>query len=270
MLVIRIVNSCKFLLRPQWLSHVLAPTSSATVCTSSAKLGATYIPDKTLQEMPKDFKENPELRPMYPPKARLLIFPDTWFQAFYQFTGVTGPYLLVGGLSLFIIQKELLGAQHEMIVFLSRLALFVYLGRKFGTYFARWAEYDVQDLEKYRDDRVNQHLNLMKNSVATSGQKIKCYSTVVPMVYEAKRENVALQLEVEYRKRLVAAHKEVKKRLDYMVDIVGVRREFQRRNLIDWVVNEVKKSITPERERETLQSCLVHLKQIADRSQLLV
>lgn len=60
------------------------------------------------------------------------------------------------------------------------------------------------------------------------------------MIAEAKRENVQLQLEADYRRRLTKAHAEVKRRLDYMADLEDAKRRFQRRYMIDWIVDQVR------------------------------
>ncbi|CDW57628.1 Mt ATP-synt B domain containing protein [Trichuris trichiura] len=224
-------------MRPFWLVQ-----QSRGISTSCCLRGATWIPETPLQEMPKDFKENPErdivnfphpVRQMFPPKTRLGFIPDSWFNAFYDITGVTGPYLLTGGLVLFIVQKEMLGPSHEMVILGTRIALIVFLARKFGHY----------------DCKV----------------KIDAYKAIVPMIYDAKRENLALQLEADYRHRLAFAHAEVKKRLDYMADVVAVKRKYQARNMVDWIVKEVVKAITPELEKATLQQCIQRLQELSGR-----
>ncbi|KAK6053296.1 hypothetical protein COOONC_09199, partial [Cooperia oncophora] len=58
-----------------------------------------WFAPKPLPEVPKDYKEHPDrdlvnypypARPMYPPKTRLLMMPDSWFTPFQKVTGVSG------------------------------------------------------------------------------------------------------------------------------------------------------------------------------------
>merc|ERR1712071_163315 len=50
------------------------------------------------------------------------------------------------------------------------------------------------------------------------------------MIFDAKHENVALQLEAAYRENLVMVHQEVKKRLDYQVEIQNVQRNMEQKH----------------------------------------
>ena len=73
--------------------------------------GKEWHAPEPLPEVPKDFKEHPDrdlvflfiffsrkfqvnypypARPMYPPKTRMLMFPDSWFTPFQKVTGVSG------------------------------------------------------------------------------------------------------------------------------------------------------------------------------------
>ncbi|KRX94944.1 ATP synthase subunit b, mitochondrial [Trichinella pseudospiralis] len=255
----------------------LSPMYARMISNSAFLKGATYIPDKVLQEMPAGFKENPErdvvnfphpVRLMYPPKTRLGFIPDSWFNALYDITGVTGPYILTGGLVLLILQKELLGSSHEMVVLFVRIAFFVYVGRKFGSLVARWAEAGLVEEENKQQEFLKNRLKTLHSSVAECSKKIESYKALVPMIYEAKRENIALQIEADYRQRLAVAHKNVKQRLDYMVDSAALKRKYQRKNMLDWVVNEVKKSITAQQEKAMMTQCIDRLKELSQRKNL--
>mgnify|MGYP005984266105 FL=1 len=86
------------------------------------------------------------------------------------------------------------------------------------------------------------------------------------MLIQAKRENVALQLEAAYRNRLLAAYEEVKKRLDYQVEKQNIERRIGQKNLVDWVVKKVKASITPDQEKQNIDSCIVALGALASKA----
>ncbi|VEN55831.1 unnamed protein product [Callosobruchus maculatus] len=66
------------------------------------------------------------------------------------------------------------------------------------------------------------------------------------MLVAAKRENVALQLEDEFRKRQVQVHKEVLKRLNYHVAVSLVNKRIMHKNLVQWVQKEVLAALSPE------------------------
>merc|ERR1719318_1772485 len=82
----------------------------------------------------------------------------------------------------------------------------------------------------------------------------------IPMLYTAKRENLGLQLEAEYRERQQKVYSEVKRRLDYQVNTDNVKRRVEQQHMVNWIIDNVKKSITPETEKENLKACLTRLK----------
>lgn len=80
---------------------------------------------------------------------------------------------------------------------------------------------------------------------------------------DAKRENVALQLEASYRERVQTAFQEVKKRLDYQVEILNIEKRIAQRNLVDYVVTKVRSSITPDQEKQNIDKCISDLSALA-------
>merc|ERR1711862_770552 len=78
-----------------------------------------------------------------------------------------------------------------------------------------------------------------------------------------QKENVSLQLESEYRARLKDAYTQVKRRLDYQLQTANVLRANEQRHMVDWILTNVKKSITAKQEEDALKKCVADLKALA-------
>merc|ERR1712233_154657 len=94
-------------------------------------------------------------------------------------------------------------------------------------------------------------------------QTVQEQATAWQDIIAAKKEAVGLQLEGEYRSRLSAAHAAVKKRLDYQVETANVLRRMEQKHMVDWIIGNVKASITPDQEAAALKKCISDLKALS-------
>ncbi len=83
---------------------------------------------------------------------------------------------------------------------------------------------------------------------------------------DARKDIINMALETAYRERMRQMYEAVKRRLDYQVALQNARKDFERTNMINWITDEVTKSITAKQEQDTLQACLNQLKQIAQQT----
>ena len=85
------------------------------------------------------------------------------------------------------------------------------------------------------------------------------------LIYEAKRENLLLQQEAEYRRRLMEVYNEVKRKLAYQVAIEDAKKNFTTKHLVNWVINSVNKSVNADLEKAVLKQCVLDLKTLSEK-----
>ena len=54
--------------------------------------------------------------------------------------------------------------------------------------------------------------------------------------------------------------------MDYQIEKQNVERQIAQKNLVDWVVRNVVKSITPDQEKNALKQCIADLNGLAARA----
>jgi len=195
--------------------------------------------------------------------VRMGFIPEEWFTALYNKTGVTGPYMLGTGLLATVLSKEIWVIDHGFADVIGFTGAFLFCVMKLGPGINKTmadkqqrmteATY-VRPIEAAKEGYTGTIENATNAIWSLEGQK---------HLFEAKKENVDLQLEAEYRQRLQAAFSEVKNRLDYHLNVQNTKRRFEQEHMVNWIVSGVVKSITPQQEKESLKKCIADLKALA-------
>lgn len=201
-------------------------------------------------------------RPIYPSPVRCGFIPEEWFTFFYPKTGVSGPYVFATGVSTYLISKEIYVLEHEFYNAISLFSLIILASKKFGPQVAAFLDKECEEYkQKFQSDREN-HINSLKN-VIKDMETEKWRSEAQALVFDVRKQNIAMQLEAVYRERLMQVYTEVKKRLDYNAQIDTVERRIAQRHMVQWIVNNVLKAITPDQEKANLQQCIKDLEALA-------
>jgi len=191
------------------------------------------------------------------------LFPESWFTAFYEKTGVTGPYVFGVSLSAFLLSKEFWIIEHGFIEFVGFWMAMTYLVKKAGPGISK----SLDNMEaSYRLKHWEEPISKIKadaNAVVKAGEEGIWQEAGQKFLYEAKRENVDLQLESTYRQRLAEVHAQVKKRLDYQMDIEGAKRRYEQTHMVNWIIGNAVKGITPQQEKDSITKCIADLKALA-------
>jgi len=202
------------------------------------------------------------VRPIDKAPVRMLIFPEEWFTAFHDKTGVSGPYMALFGLGTFLASKEYFVMEHDFYVGIGLAAVLGYLVKTVGP---SWTEEINKELDEeeaalraIRQNNIDQC-----NAAIASIEAAKSDATAWEDIIAIKKEAVGLQLEAAYRERLAAAHSAVKKRLDYQLETANVLRRMEQKHMVDWIIGTVRSSITPAQEDAALKKCIADLKGLA-------
>lgn len=180
----------------------------------------------------------------------------------YKKTGDSGKWCLGIGLGAYILSKEYLIIHDETLLAVVLLSTVAWLYKKVGPMVgAMLDDYAQEILDQLNQGRVAKMAHLE--------EEIKLQESVEPMlkvgkdVFEILRENNAMELELEYRSRIHHVYNEVKKRLDYQVELEDLKKQLEQEHIVSWVKNAVIKSITPQQEKQTIVQCIKELKALA-------
>jgi len=234
-----------------------------TLATTPARLDMNHPifanekgPERDLVNFPR------RKRAIYPDKVRHHWIPEEWFTAFHEKTGVTGPYMFATAVGTFVISKELWVLEHEFYCGVGLVIVLGALVKNVGPSISAQIDKRVDDdearLKAVRGDEIDR----CKAAIAEE-ENGQWMATSYQELMQAKKENVGLQLEIEYRSRLSEAYKQVKRRLDYQLATANVLRAAEQRHMVQWIIDNVRKSITAKQEGDALKACVADLKALA-------
>ncbi|KAJ8963186.1 hypothetical protein NQ318_018652, partial [Aromia moschata] len=174
-----------------------------------------------------------------------------WWKFFLPKTGVTGFWTFLFTCGTWLVSKEYYVLEHNYYGGLSIAVLWYYAIKHVGPLISNFLDKGIDSYEKGwqkgRDEEKEHLQNLINDE-----QVLQFQADGQLVVVKAKRENVALQLEDEFRQRQMHVYEEVKKRLDYHVAVALAHRKIVHKNLVEYVTREVEKSITPEMQKQLI------------------
>lgn len=201
-------------------------------------------------------------RSIEPSPVRHGFIPEEWFQAFYSKTGASGPYVCAITVGTYLFSKEIYVMEHEYYNAISLLIIYVGGVKMFGPQTAQYLDKEIDKISDQLNESRNNEIAEHEDSVTREKQQ-QWSLDGQKMIMEIKKENIKIQLEATYRERLVQVYQEVKKRLDYQVQIQNLERRIAQKHMVQWIVNGVLKAITPDQEKATLQQCIKDLEALA-------
>lgn len=201
--------------------------------------------------------------PEWDPKCmRHYIVPEYWFEFLYPRTGVTGPYALALGTAAFMVSKEWYVYNPETWVTVCLVGtsyLFLKkLGPSVNQSIQEMNERHYDALYRLKIDEI-EHIEHQVNEIKEEQWR----SGLQELYHDVRKSNLALMLETEFLNRKASLASAVKKKLDYLVAVQQVDRDLAHAHMVKWIEDRVKKSITPESQKKTLDVCIAQLQAMA-------
>jgi len=218
------------------------------------------------QKPERDLVNFPRLppQPEETPPTRLYFVPESWLKFFESKTGRSGGYAFFATFGTFLVSKELFVFNDNACIGVTMTAIAIILRVKFGDLIHGYLLGNVTKQNQGWIDWQDGMKKLLKDHVKELKQ-IEERSLNPELIYDAKRESLALQQEAEYRRRLVDVYNEVKRKLDYQVAVEDAKKNFTRRHLVNWVLENVNKNVNADLEKAVLKQCVVDLKTLSEK-----
>jgi len=244
-----------------WAPRCAVRQNSTAVSKEVADDAPVWVdrPERDLVNFPR-----PKQR-INPSPVRMGFVPQGWFDMLYNKTGVTGPYMLGAGLITFLVSKELYVLEHEFYGGFCLFLTYTVAAKKFGPSVAEYLDKEIEEDNRKMDEGRAEAIAQQQETLANAKEGIESAKNHA-ILFDAKKENVALQLEASYRQRLQDVHNQVKKRLDYQLETSNVQTQFEQKHMINWIVGNVRESITPALQQASLKQCITDLKSLAAKA----
>ncbi|XP_045472201.1 ATP synthase subunit b, mitochondrial-like [Harmonia axyridis] len=194
------------------------------------------------------------------------FIPKEWHSLFVPITGYSGFYTLLFTLSTSLLSKEIFVCDHEYYNGISVVILCIYGVKTQGPIVAKMLDKGIDNYERELNTWKEKMKQKIRDSILSEIKYQECIEGQQILI-EAKRENVHLQREAEFRKRQMDVYENVTRILKYHVECEKVRRSIQQKNLIQWVTKEVEKNLTPELKEKYMKLCMADIKEIFRRNQ---
>jgi len=198
------------------------------------------------------------------PKTRCYFLPESWFKFFESKTGRTGGYTFMATFGTMLVSKELFVYNENAhiglpLIIIGTTAIKMY-GKQTNDLMTAFLHKSKQGWIDWQDG-----MNKLLKGHIKELKQIEERSLNPELIYDAKRENLALQQEAEYRRRLMVVFNEVKRKLDYQVAIEEAKKNFTRKHLVNWVIDSVNKSVNADLEKAVLQQSVLDLKILSQK-----
>eukprot|EP00794_Sanderia_malayensis_P012848 gene12848-14170_t len=176
--------------------------------------------------------------------------------------GLSAPTVFGVGLASFLLSKEIFIIHEETLLAAVMGGTIYWMVKSFGKQVADGLDsYSQNILDTMNEGRMAK-IQALKEAISEEKSIEEVYSSR-ETIYNILEENNTMNLEIEYRKNLHHVHDEVKKRLDYQLELQNLKTQLEQAHIVGWVEDAVIKSITTQQEKDALTQCIKDINSLA-------
>jgi len=256
------LSATRSIIRPALTTcQVRNKSKSKNIFLPDGAFGVTGFHEDPSTVLPKAGGETPVI-PAYPYGVRPYR-EDAWpfLEEYKSIAGKSSVQILAFGLAADLFGSNVVGG--------GTLAI---LGIQGFAYYTLYRGIQTPLKNYFRKER-NEHMSSLyakkAEKLVDSEAKIAEAAAVAsfledrPEFFDISENQIELQAEVTYRKRLLEVQTEIKKRLDYQVEMQNVQRAIEEKHIAAWVEKEVLRSISEQKDEDTFQACINNLEDMA-------
>lgn len=176
-------------------------------------------------------------------------------------TGVTGAWTLGVGVSAYLISKELYVMGSETVIGVVLGGIIYAIMRNIGTPVAEFLDGKSQGIHDLLSTEKNSRKKEVEDDLAVQAS-VESELELRHDIFDVMKENNAMRIEEEYRRRLHQVTNTVKRRLDYQVDVEQAQRKFEQQHMVQWLEGTVTELVRGKQD-ESLAQCMSDLKKMS-------
>ncbi|KAK7870266.1 hypothetical protein R5R35_000994 [Gryllus longicercus] len=167
------------------------------------------------------------------------------------------------GIAAFLVSKELYVLEHNFFNGVSIAATSAVGMKTIGPHIAAHADKRIELIEKQYKDIHKEAIRQYEEAIILEKHE-QWRAEGQLLLLDAKRKSVAIQLEAEYRERVMDAYNKVKQHLDWELEQERVIRALAHKHMVQWVRSEVGHTIVSSAfEKRFIKQCIEELTSIA-------
>ncbi|XP_064397743.1 ATP synthase F(0) complex subunit B1, mitochondrial-like [Halichondria panicea] len=175
--------------------------------------------------------------------------------------GVTGPWTLGVGLGLYVIGKEFYVMNSETVILGVMGGVIYWLMTKVGKPVGEFLDTRSQNILTLLEEGKNKKMSVLETSIQAE-KEVEVQLEARHELFEVFKENNDMLIEEEYRRRLHEVTNEVKKRLNYHVEVDATQKAFEHRHMVAWLERQVTEAMKGKQD-ESLVQCMTDLKRFS-------